>query len=352
VTGPQPNPESGAPHEQGAGAPNTGPAGTRTFAASWWLPAGALVLLVLLAVAARAVTPKLDRADASGPLSGHGTLVGLLLGLVLLVTAIWFGRRWLSKRQAIGHRDGTAWTRFDSGLFTVLALAVVGLPLLLMLASRPGGGPSQQQVRPVTERPLPQPTPHVTPPTSAPAKPVHGGAGLPLEIIGIVLVTALLVAITVLLVRAWPSLRVILRRGAAPVVQGTALEDDEALAVAVDAAQEVLLDIADPRAAVIACYAAMEQSLRGAGVPRLPADSPEELLERASASGLIGSPAAGRLTDLFLEARFSTHPFHETHRERAVTALAEIRRDLDEVSRRAESEWAANVAAAPAGGKP
>jgi hypothetical protein len=77
----------------------------------------------------------------------------------------------------------------------------------------------------------------------------------------------------------------------------------------------------DARAAVIACYAAMEDSLAESGVARRTADSPTDLLERAVAAGTVRRSDAGALTALFREARYSRHPMGEAELSRARAAL-------------------------------
>ncbi|MBD0292941.1 MAG: DUF4129 domain-containing protein [Jiangellaceae bacterium] len=67
----------------------------------------------------------------------------------------------------------------------------------------------------------------------------------------------------------------------------------------------------DPRDAVVACYAAMEDALAASGAPRGIAESPQELLARATAEGRVPAAPARRLTDLFLLARYSTAPISD-----------------------------------------
>ena len=69
-------------------------------------------------------------------------------------------------------------------------------------------------------------------------------------------------------------------------------EEQDVLAQAVDSGRRALLDGDDARAAVIACYAAMETSLAASGIARRASDSPQDLLERASAGGLLTGPRA------------------------------------------------------------
>jgi hypothetical protein len=64
----------------------------------------------------------------------------------------------------------------------------------------------------------------------------------------------------------------------------------------------------DPRAAVVACYAAMEDVLASAGTARRRAETPEELLARAVSDGRLPAEPGRLLTELFLIARFSSAP--------------------------------------------
>jgi hypothetical protein len=83
----------------------------------------------------------------------------------------------------------------------------------------------------------------------------------------------------------------------------------------------------DPRAAIIGCYAAMERSMTAAGSAPVAADTPAEVLARAVSGGLARSAAAGTLTGLFREARYSDHHLQEADRAAALEALARLRDD-------------------------
>ena len=102
----------------------------------------------------------------------------------------------------------------------------------------------------------------------------------------------------------------------------------ERLAEATSAGTAALSSLGDPRAAIIACYAAMEGSLASAGSPPAAADTPAEVLGRASAAGLVRSAAREMLTALFRRARYSEHMLAEGDRTAALSALAAIRGDL------------------------
>jgi len=100
------------------------------------------------------------------------------------------------------------------------------------------------------------------------------------------------------------------------------------LAAALAAGERALHEDSDPRAAIIGCYAAMERSLADAGSPPRLADTPAEVLGRATASGLVRSAWASTLTGLFRRARYSSHPMTEADRATAIGALAQVQSDL------------------------
>jgi hypothetical protein len=74
----------------------------------------------------------------------------------------------------------------------------------------------------------------------------------------------------------------------------------------------------------------METSLAERGAARTAADTPDELLARATTSGIVHGGAAGRLTALFYEARFSSHMLEAGQRDAAEQALDELARALAE----------------------
>jgi hypothetical protein len=142
-------------------------------------------------------------------------------------------------------------------------------------------------------------------------------------------------------------------RPAAPLV----IEDlsTEELREAVAEGRAALAGIDDARAAIIACYVAMERSLAERGTARGAADTPDELLARAVASGVVRGGAAGRLTALFYEARFSTHPLDGGQRDAASAALDEIAGELaarasDAVRQEAAGQAGTGQSARPGGG--
>lgn len=87
-------------------------------------------------------------------------------------------------------------------------------------------------------------------------------------------------------------------------------------------------DDGDPRAAIIATYARLLDAFAERGLAREPAETPVEHLHRGLAALPIRPEPAARITALFLEARFSTHPMGDAERDEARAALIEARDDL------------------------
>jgi hypothetical protein len=95
----------------------------------------------------------------------------------------------------------------------------------------------------------------------------------------------------------------------------------------------------------------MERSLADRGTARGAADTPDELLARAVASGIVRGGAASRLTALFYEARFSTHPVGAGQRDAASAALDELAGELAVQPEAAAASEQASPSAGPGGGR-
>lgn len=97
-----------------------------------------------------------------------------------------------------------------------------------------------------------------------------------------------------------------------------------------DAGLVDLESIADPRRAVIACYARMQRAIEAAGIRRRRSDTPVELLRRSLADERLPKGSIARLTDLFQRAKFSSHRIDDAMRRSALLALRHIRAALEE----------------------
>jgi hypothetical protein len=104
-------------------------------------------------------------------------------------------------------------------------------------------------------------------------------------------------------------------------------EDLERFVRALDDAIEDLRREPDPRRAVVAAYARMEQALSYHGLPRRLSEAPYEYLARVGRELDAQEPIA-ELTDLFEEAKFSEHSVDEGMRGRAIDALLSVRREV------------------------
>ncbi|MFG2815848.1 DUF4129 domain-containing protein [Streptomyces sp. NPDC048410] len=306
---------------------------------------GAQAALTVLVVGGAALGALLLHPDTGLLAKGRGPLGGnpvLVVGLALLSLLGCLALRENYKEQVGADQElNPVEQRLADGVSRVLLAATLGVPLLVMVlhqfgssGSGDGGGGGGGQ----ESSPLPSPRQDSVP-TSTPAQ--HAGHpdhstdfGLPRFLLGLSIVL-LVVVVMIAGLRLW---RYLTRPSAseAPATYATLNDEQERLAQAVDSGRRALLDGTDARAAVIACYAAMEESLAESGVTRRASDSAQDLLERAVAGGLPTGAAAAALTALFREARYSTHPMDGSHRDRAAAALAEIADGLR--SRTAESE--------------
>jgi hypothetical protein len=135
----------------------------------------------------------------------------------------------------------------------------------------------------------------------------------------------------VLLIAIAGCVLVLRQRRRAPAGYDAELEigsEEVSLQQAVDSGRLALRAVDDARAAIIACYVAMEGSLASVGTVRSAAETADELLGRAQTSGLLQGPAAAALVALFYEARFSSHALRPAARNEASLALDAISAEL------------------------
>ncbi len=101
------------------------------------------------------------------------------------------------------------------------------------------------------------------------------------------------------------------------------------LSAVLDVSLEDLYAEHDPRRAVIAAYARMEQTLAGAGLPRFVSETPLEYLGRVLRDLLqTSAEAVARLTALFERAKFSAHEIDRGMKLEAIDALVSVRDEL------------------------
>jgi hypothetical protein len=185
----------------------------------------------------------------------------------------------------------------------LLALALLATPPVVLLT------------RPTRKHPFVPPLGHLVNPVSGSRPPAAAASSSswPL-IVGMVIAIAVVLTFT-LVVRRW-------RLPGPP----RHLDRPAALAESLAAGSAALAANDDPRTAIIACYAAMEQGFAAAGSAPAAADTPAEVLARALAAETGAAwGSAETLTGLFRHARYSSDPMTPADAQAAATALTELR---------------------------
>jgi hypothetical protein len=233
----------------------------------------------------------------------HGLAIGLTLEAVFVLALIA-----LAVRRRRAPHDAILAARLRGVLAAAIIGGLVVIPVALLLTSLLRGNLRHQP-------PMPAPT-------------LGNGWLRRLKLfwlhlpIGSILTLLLLLALAAAIV----ACVIVLRRRPGQLAEAWPApgDDEEALREAVESGRLALRELDDARAAIIACYLAMERSLASAGAARSAAETPDELLARAASAGLVRGEAAGQLTALFYEARFSSHPLQPTDRTAARRALGEL----------------------------
>jgi hypothetical protein len=313
-----------------------------------WLPAAAAVLAIAaMAVAARRDGPL--NSVSTGLWDGARPAMALAAVVLLGVIAANFAKH-RDDGYGVLHRAGTATA-------VLLTAAAVLTPIGLLLFGRKPEPPQQPEGSPTPQTPRTRPRSgqELDAGSQRGGKSFAGWIGQALLYLILAAALALLIYVLVkLLSRRWSRPSVTLLR-----FDALAPELDQ-LAEAVAAGAEALEYDGDAREAVIACYSAMESAVTAGGTRRQATDTPEEFLRRVTLAKLIPDEPARRLTDLFREARFSSHRISEEKRDAAREALREISEYLriraeESAAATARSQAAAAVASAASvagGGSP
>jgi hypothetical protein len=272
-------------------------------------------LLIALVIAGIAAGPTLHWTSSwQGPWHQRGTAVGVALEVVLagLLIALWVRVR---RSRASGDDEREPARRLRSVLIPVIIAAMIAIVLGIWHAHVAPGRPHA-----ITAPKIAVPKHLLTPPTGhsrAPSLP-----DLRYALLALVL-AAVITAFVMLLRRT--------RRRVPPEAEiGLEDVDDDSavLQAALRAGRAALASLTEDRKAIIACYAAMERSLAGAGAARELAETPDELLARASGAGLLHGDAPVTLTALFYQARFSSQAVPRGARVTALGCLDAIEADL------------------------
>ncbi len=97
---------------------------------------------------------------------------------------------------------------------------------------------------------------------------------------------------------------------------------------------DVALAGSDVRNGIVACWVLLEEAAAEHGIARRPAETATELVVRFLHALDVDPRPVAELAELFLEARFSSHPLPDGTRSRARAALAAIHAELDRVPTR------------------
>ncbi|HEY2449623.1 MAG TPA: DUF4129 domain-containing protein [Mycobacterium sp.] len=295
-----------------------------------------IVLLIVIAASLRGYLPGVDRAaQKSPPDSGASLLyVVAMLGVSVLIVAVAIIVRLRDPRRTAPSASGLS-ERFSDGrgrptwrVLVIAAAVLVAWLLTVWLLSHfvtlnVGGQP-----------PTAPPSTAPTPATNASQPPQPPEVGADRDVLHYLIATT--VALFVLIVVGAVATARRRRVGEPPIVVAeisrppTAPSTSESL---VRAAEVGLAEIGDrsrePRAAIIACYAAMERELsRVPGAVPQDFDTPTEVLARAVENHALHGDSAAELVNLFEEARFSPHVMSEAHRMNALSVLQLVLADL------------------------
>jgi uncharacterized membrane protein YedE/YeeE len=299
-----------------------------------------VALLVLTGIALRGHLPGVDRSTPAAPSHNPAGMIAVmaLLGAAIVIITIAIvatlreprpprqSPQYLN-RAAGGERTRPSMRTLLIVLGVILAWLIVVVLLLQLSAVADLGHPSATSA-PSTAAPGASPAP--PPPASPPQPPQQPGPDAFWYLFATTMFMLVLWAagIVVALVRhrRAPTLQPVTGEAAEPVSQHA----PHSLAVAAERGLAEMGDLSrEPREAIIACYAAMEDALANSpGAAPQDSDTPSEVLARAVDHDAIHAGTATELVDLFAEARFSPHLMNEGHREVAVRALQLVLAEL------------------------
>ena len=295
-----------------------------------------IVLLIVIAASLRGYLPGVDRAARRGPPDSPASLVYVIamLSVSVVIVGVAIIVRLRDPRRAAPSAGGLS-ERFSDGrgrptwrVLVIGAAVLVAWLLAVWLLSHfvtlnIGGQP-----------PAAPPSTAPAPGTNASRPPQPPDVGADRDVLHYLIAATAALIVLIVVGAVFAARR---RRVEEPPTVGaemprppTAPSTSESL---VRAAEVGLAEIGDrsrePRAAIIACYAAMERELsRVPGAVPQDFDTPTEVLARAVENHVLHVDNAAELVNLFEEARFSPHVMSEAHRESALGVLQLVLADL------------------------
>ena len=295
-----------------------------------------LALVIIAAIALRGYVPGADPDPPQRSRSSPATIIAVVSIMSLAIVVTFFGllqllRRRKSAAVIVFAVDGGDRPRGLRKRLLYLAAAAVAVFVLATALSTLGLGRAEDEKAAPTDSAEQQSDDDAegrTPQSEDPPPPEDNPLLVPLLAAQALLLIGLMIV------------------GGIIVVRRSAVSDDGKFTIApfdesnesvsdtlARAAALGLAEIADPdrepRAAIIACYTAMERALAEApdAAPH-ESDTPTEVLARAVDHGVLHSDAAATLVALFTEARFSPHRMTEDQRTIAIDMLQLVSADL------------------------
>ena len=289
---------------------HTGRPGSRTWGV--WRVATVAVLLAVAVIGLRSrgawsTAPNLAAAGATGAVLAAALAVceGVALVAVVIVVLSMRPRRGQLEEEEPAQLSFPWWAKT---LGVLLALALLAAPLVVLFSTK------VRKKAPVPPLTVPghlfSGSPKLTTPGASSAWPV---------------ITGMVVAVAVVL-----TLVLLTRRKRFAAAPRNRVNRLAALAEGLAAGSAALTANREPREAIIACYAAMEHGFAAAGSAPDVADTPAEVLARATRAGIVRPGPAEVLTALFRRARYSTEPMTAADARAAAAALTQLRADLED----------------------
>lgn len=294
-------------------------------------------LLFCAVIALRGHIPGMPDSSGSGGSTPSALTVALMpvlltVSIVVLLAGVIASQHRL--RLAMPDLDSDTeshWRLGRVGLAVLFLLALIGVLTAIVFAVYFVG--FQRVAEPVPAAPPGAPAPQhaATPPGTEADQPVLTGTGLFLATAAAsTLVAVAVTGLVVVTVNTQRRERPEEPDDGLPAAGDLPTTDTDTLVKAAEMGLAAMSAAGqDPRAAIIACYLAMERGLVYArGLAPLASDTPMEVLARAFEHGALHEASARELVALFEEARFSPHSMLSWQRMRAEQLLRVALSDL------------------------
>lgn len=295
------------------------------------------VLLFCAVIALRGYIPGMPDSSGSAGNASSALAVALMPVLltvsivVLLAGVIASQHRLPLARPDLDSDTESHWRLGRVGLAVLFLLALVGVLAAIVFAVYFIG--LQRVAEPIPAAPSGSPAPQhpAAPPGTETDQPVLTGTGLFLATAAAgTLVAVAVTGLVVVTVNTQRREDTEEPEDESPAAGDLPTTDTETLVKAAEMGLAAMNAAGqDPRAAIIACYLAMERGLVYArGLAPLASDTPMEVLARAFEHGALHEASARELVALFEEARFSPHSMLSWQRMRAEQLLRVALSDL------------------------